>query len=384
MVYQNLIMTKSLFKISATLLCSLMAFTAQAQREIIQKAIDKSRSTKNISYTVAETSNDPFGGSDYKNEAQVSLYNRQANGSYERFTLFMGKTFRYLDDGKQYLELNFVDSTYVLTPSHKVDTVNGSLAAAIQSIRHEFKMHSKISLLADTMMNRQACYHILLNRGSKTDKSYTYCHVFIGKSTSLIQGFNSYVQGEMFKGGMSLGLIKMTQTYTFGNYQLNNKPAPVIDLTIPAGLNVEGKPNDPLAKGTAAPNWELTATDGKKLSLADLKGKVVFINFCSNGCPAAALAVPSMKALNGKYDGTDVAVLTINTRDSKDEILKYMSKQDIKAPVYLDGKSAAKAYNVAGDPNFYLIDKDGKISWDSRGYFEGFDNTIIAKIEALR
>jgi len=94
--------------------------------------------------------------------------------------------------------------------------------------------------------------------------------------------------------------------------------------------------------------------------------------------------VPSMKMLTGKYDGTDVVVLTINTRDSRDEVLKFMDKKEIKAPVYLNGKLTAKAYNVAGDPNFYLIDKQGLVNWGSRGYFEDFDNIIVKKIEELR
>jgi len=377
-------MNRLFFTSSAFILCLLTAFTARAQRESIQKAIDKIESAKNVRYTVLETGNDPFGGSDYKNTSKVALYNRQRDGSYERFVLQRGKNFKYLDNGKQHLELNFLDSTYVITPTHKVDTANGSVAFIIRAIKEEFKTGTKTSLLADTTINGEACYHIFLKRPDNTDKNYSYSSVFISKNRNLIMAYYSYVQGEMFKGGLSLGLIRMAQTYTLSNYRLDNKRPPVIDLTVPAGLNPEGKPLDLLSKGTPAPNWVLTATDGKKLSFADLKGKVVFIDFCSNGCPAAALAVPSMKMLTGKYDGTDVVVLTINTRDSRDEVLKFMDKKEIKAPVYLNGKLTAKAYNVAGDPNFYLIDKQGLVNWGSRGYFEDFDNIIVKKIEELR
>ncbi|MES2378351.1 MAG: TlpA disulfide reductase family protein [Bacteroidota bacterium] len=381
-------MTRKTFTNSILACCLLFAFTAKAQQQILQSSIDKITNSPGISYKVSETNNDPFGGSDQHAEIKVALYNRLGDNNYESYLVdrdaSYGK-FKYVGNSKQQLELYLKDSIYVMKPRE----ANKSYADPLNFLAND--LNRKINetryttqSLADTMINKSDCYHLFVEWEDGSKKLYDKIHVFIKKTDNMILGVISDQQAEMSKGGLSLGTIRMTRNASFSDYKFSAKAPGPKDFSIPPGLRAEQKALPLLGKGTTAPGWELTSTDGKKLSLADLKGKVVFVEFFSNGCPAAALAVPSMKKLNAKYEGTDVVVLTINTRDSKDEVLEFMNKKDIKAPVYLEGKSVAKAYNVQGDPNFYLINKQGEVHWASEGYFEDFDNKVTANIEAIR
>jgi thiol-disulfide isomerase/thioredoxin len=368
--------------------CLLFAFTAKAQQQILQISIDKITNSPGISYKVSEINNDPFGGSDQHAEIKVALCNRLGDNNYESYLVdcdaSYGK-FKYVGNSKQQLELYLKDSTYVMKPREANKSYADPLNFWVNDLKRKInETRYTTQMLADTIINKNDCYHLFVEWENNSKKLYDRIHVFINKKDNMILGVISDQQGEMSKGGMSLGTIRMKRETSFLDYKFSAKEPGPKDFSIPLGFKAEQKALPLLDKGTAAPGWELTSTDGKKLSLADLKGKVVFVEFFSNGCAAAALAVPSMKKLNAKYDGTDVVILTINTRDNKDEVLKFMDKKDIKAPVYLNGKSVAKAYNVHSDPNFYLINKQGDVHWSSEGYFEDFDNKVIADIEAIR
>jgi peroxiredoxin len=192
------------------------------------------------------------------------------------------------------------------------------------------------------------------------------------------------MQAAASKGGVSLGIIKMYSELYFDNYKFNvTIPDPVL-MQIPAGFKPEEKPKPLLSKGVIAPNWELTSTNGQTLSLASLKGKVILIDFTFNGCPACMLALPSLKKLHQKFDGANVAIVTINTSNSKEEVSKFIKNNNIKTPIYINGSQIAKSYNVQGGPIFYIINKQGEISEAYNGYFENFDTEIPAKIKALR
>jgi thiol-disulfide isomerase/thioredoxin len=368
--------------------CLLFAFTAKAQQQILQISIDKITNSPGISYKVSEINNDPFGGSDQHAEIKVALCNRLGDKNYESYVVdcdaSYGK-FKYVGNSKQQLELYLKDSTYVMKPRDTNKSYADPLSFLVTDLNRKInETRYTTQMFSDTIINKSECYHLFVNWEDGSKKLYDRIHVFINKKDNMILGVISDQQGEMSKGGISLGTIRMTHNASFSDYKFSAKAPGPKDFSIPPGFRPQQKALPLLGKGATAPGWELTSTDGKKLSLADLKGKVVFVEFFSNGCPAAALAVPSMKNLNAKYAGTDVVILTINTRDSKDEVLEFMNKKDIKAPVYLNGKLVAKAYNVNGDPNFYLINKQGDVHWASDGYFEDFDNKVTANIEAIR
>ncbi|WP_429379062.1 TlpA family protein disulfide reductase [Mucilaginibacter sp. UYCu711] len=368
--------------------CLLFAFTAKAQQQILQSSIDKITNSPGISYKVSEINNDPFGGSDQHSEIKVAQSNRLGDNNYESYVVdceaSYGK-FKYVGNSKQQLELYLKDSIYVMKPRGTDKSYADPLNFLVTDLKRKInETRYTTQMFSDTIINKGECYHLFIEWENTSKKLYDRIHVFINKRDNMILGVISDQKGEMSKGGISLGTIRMTRQASFSDYKFSAKEPGPKDFSVPSGFRPEQKALPLLGKGTTAPGWELTSTEGKKLSLADLKGKVVFVEFFSNGCAAAALAVPSMKKLNAKYDGTDVVILTINTQDSKDEVLNFISKKDIKAPVYLNGKSVAKAYNVHSDPNFYLINKQGEVHWSSEGYFEDFDNKVTATIEAIR
>ena len=62
---------------------------------------------------------------------------------------------------------------------------------------------------------------------------------------------------------------------------------------------------------------------------------------------------------------------------------KYIEKYGIKYPVYIDANTLPAKYRVTGYPNFYLIDKDGKIANVVTGYTDSFEQEISSAIGQL-
>lgn len=131
-----------------------------------------------------------------------------------------------------------------------------------------------------------------------------------------------------------------------------------------------GKFNKVLSVGDPAPAWEnLPGTDGKKHSLADLKGKeVVVVVFTCNSCPIASDYEPRLLAFAQKHTGSEskVAVVAINVNTIKEDSLPEMTKRAEKkkypfAYLYDATQQIAKQYGATYTPEFFVLNKDRKV-----------------------
>lgn len=124
--------------------------------------------------------------------------------------------------------------------------------------------------------------------------------------------------------------------------------------------------------GGMAPNFELTTPDGKKLSLYDLRGHIVLLDFWASWCGPCLAEVPNLKAIYEKYHGKGLEILGVSL-DEKEAAWKgaierkgltwqhVSSLKGWKCPV-------AQRFKVTGIPRMYIIDAQGKIiAQDLRG-----------------
>ena len=141
------------------------------------------------------------------------------------------------------------------------------------------------------------------------------------------------------------------------------KPAPSIT---PRPRQAEAPPGG-LAIGAPAPDFSLKDADGKDVTLASLKGQVVFLDFWATWCGPCRLAMPGVQKLHDEFKGRPVAVYGVNMNDDKDPIA-YMRDKKFTYGTLLNGEKIAKAYGIQGIPAFYLIGPDGKLLWAGVGY----------------
>jgi len=118
--------------------------------------------------------------------------------------------------------------------------------------------------------------------------------------------------------------------------------------------------------GDPAPDFTGTTTDGKELRLADLRGKVVLLDFWATWCAPCIAEFPNLLRVYDQYaaKGT-LVVIGISLDQDSQTVQKFVHDRKLPWPQIVLGpaetNSVAKAYNVSGVPATFLIGPDGKI-----------------------
>ena len=119
-----------------------------------------------------------------------------------------------------------------------------------------------------------------------------------------------------------------------------------------------------------APDFELTASDGKIVRLEDLRGKVVLLNFWATWCPPCKAEMPDLNALQRKYGADrDFVVLGINDMENAADVIAFAEREGIAFPLLLDpdGRVIKDLFDVRYLPTSMIIDRDGNIRDTWRG-----------------
>ena len=112
--------------------------------------------------------------------------------------------------------------------------------------------------------------------------------------------------------------------------------------------------------GDKAPDFTLQTLYGKELSLSNLQGKKVFLNFWATWCGPCRSEMPDILKLYQNHD--NIEVLAVNVKDNKGQILNFIMDNSYNFPVVLDTNGAVSTqYTVRGIPTTYILDENGII-----------------------
>lgn len=129
-------------------------------------------------------------------------------------------------------------------------------------------------------------------------------------------------------------------------------------------------------KPVPAPDFTLTTSDGKRVSLKDFRGKAVFLNFWATWCLPCTFEMPSMESLHRRFKDKGLVVVAVNFEESAKKVGSFIKKKGYTFLVLLDtdGSVANESYKAIGFPTTYLIDRrglaigkaEGAREWDSK------------------
>ena len=114
--------------------------------------------------------------------------------------------------------------------------------------------------------------------------------------------------------------------------------------------------------GFAAPNFALTSTQGESFTIANLKGKVVLINFWATWCPPCRAEMPAIDAAYRVNKDAGFVVLAVDQMESADVVNAFGAKYNLSFPLLLDGNGAInRQYLVSALPTSFFVDRNGVI-----------------------
>ena len=158
-------------------------------------------------------------------------------------------------------------------------------------------------------------------------------------------------------------------------------PDKTLVKTLPDGT-VEFRLQKIAQEGMQAPEFSVKTLDGKTITSAELKGKVVVLNFWFIGCPVCRAHKPKLNDLKSKFSGRDDVIFVAMTADPAGEVKKYLAKEPFDYLNAADAKPAMDAFVFAGFPKNIVIDRTGKIVyWRSTiAPWEKFESVIRTEI----
>jgi thiol-disulfide isomerase/thioredoxin len=140
--------------------------------------------------------------------------------------------------------------------------------------------------------------------------------------------------------------------------------------------------SDPeLARARMAPPFSITTTDGQRISLDDLKGKAVLIDFWATWCGPCREALPHMREIAKKFQGQPLVVLSVSLDEDAQKWKDFVAKNEMTWPQYRDGRftgPVATLFAVRAIPQTFTIDSDGVLQDQHIG-----DASIEGKLKKL-
>jgi thiol-disulfide isomerase/thioredoxin len=200
------------------------------------------------------------------------------------------------------------------------------------------------------------------------------------------------------KGKNPLADLKVSNVLTFKDWKGDPKFAPdAFEFEAPEGSEKAKSLMDIIASGRnrpepgphplvgqAAPEIKLDQLDGGKFDLAELKGKVVILDFWATWCGPCVQAMPIIEKVAEKYKDKGVLLFAVNLQEEPDDVKKFLEAAELNVTVPLDKEgTVARAYKADAIPQTVLVGKDGSVQVVRIGLSPNLEDELVKDLDAL-
>lgn len=121
------------------------------------------------------------------------------------------------------------------------------------------------------------------------------------------------------------------------------------------------------------PEFSIVTMDGRKLTNADLQGKVVLFDFWATWCVPCVKATPKLKSIAKSFAGDPrFMMLGISVDDNGAALRKFLEKEQVPWPQYWDEKKhlTMSTFKISTFPTYLVVDPEGHVVYQNRGWSE--------------
>jgi len=228
----------------------------------------------------------------------------------------------------------------------------------------------------DTALAHYQLALVLLNEGMQRHKDdiFVRSHEEIGKALAAASNFpDAY-----FVDGRALAQLKRDDEAK-ASFEKFVKARPAEDPNRRRALRYIGRPE--LARARMVPPFSITAIDGQQISMDDLQGKVVLLDFWATWCAPCREALPHIQKVAKKFQGEPLLILSVSLDSEEQKWKDFIVKNEMTWPQYRDGSFAgpiARMFGVNAIPHTFTIDADGVLQDEHIG-----DASIEGKLKKL-
>lgn len=222
---------------------------------------------------------------------------------------------------------------------------------------------------------------VLLNQGvdKRKDELFSRAHDEMTKAMAAAPNFPEAV----FADGQALAYLKQDDAAKT-QFEQFVKMKPAGDRGRQRALRYLSRPE--LARARMSPPFEVHTLDGQRVSLDDLQGKVVVLDFWATWCAPCRAALPHMREIAKKFDGQPLLILSVSLDDDEQKWKDFIGQNGMTWPQYRDGGFSgpiAAMFGVKAIPHTFTIDSDGVLQDEQIGgaSIEGKLKKLIAQAQ---
>jgi peroxiredoxin len=157
----------------------------------------------------------------------------------------------------------------------------------------------------------------------------------------------------------------------------------LINALLALGLLFSSSPAESKT-GTKAKDFTVSSLTGEEISLAQLRGKVVLINFWATWCMPCREELPRLSSLQEKLRMRGLVVLAISVDNERENIAEFLRQNGVKLQAFWDrDKRISRLYDPQTMPSSYVIDRNGSLRFIHNGYSDSELKQIDAEINQL-
>lgn len=203
-----------------------------------------------------------------------------------------------------------------------------------------------------------------------------------------------------FRQGLALTSVLPVLHYDLGVtlLQMNRDPEGIAELRQYIDAEPNGKfietakkmaANPRRARENYAPDFSFTSSDGKQISLDDLAGKVVVLDFWGTWCGPCVESVPELRQMHQKYSQNPSFVLISISSDRDEDVWReFTEKYKMVWPQYRDkNRRIQRAFEITAFPTYVIIDHEGIVRHRTVGLnwtgSAGLDNVIKKQLKLV-
>ncbi len=125
---------------------------------------------------------------------------------------------------------------------------------------------------------------------------------------------------------------------------------------------------------------EYLTKNKSEFDISDFSENIIILDFWYKNCPPCIKSIPQLNRIYKKYESKGLKLFGINDIDigslSREQLITFRQKENIKYPIVLIDKSISEKYKVRGYPTLYIINKNGEIEYSKLGYSENMEKEV--------
>jgi thiol-disulfide isomerase/thioredoxin len=167
--------------------------------------------------------------------------------------------------------------------------------------------------------------------------------------------------------------------YFPGRSIFSSKTPPDKGKMLESHLEVPSFPSTTLANY----DWSVQTLDGHDFRIADVRGKVVFLNFWATWCSPCVAEMPSIQQLYDKLKDEGVVFVCVSNEETS-KVSRFAKEKGFTFPIYTMRGALPPVFKTRGIPSTFILSPGGKIAFQHVGSAKWDDVKSIDFMRGLR